>query len=268
MTTRLVSWNINGIRAVHATKGLFEPFVEALDPDVICLQEIKAERSQVELDLEGFEQHWHSADKKGYSGTAIFSKIPAAAVSTGLPSRIENKHRLAEDPFGNTNTEGRVITTEFDDFYLVTCYTPNVKDDLSRLQVRHQQWDPAFLAHVTSLKKKKPVAICGDLNVAHTEDDLARPKENKGKAGFTDEEREGLENLLNAGFVDTFRLFTQGNGHYTWWSFRGGARERNVGWRIDYFLVSDDLAPHVVAAEIHPDILGSDHCPVSITLDM
>jgi exodeoxyribonuclease-3 len=262
---RIVSWNLNGIRAVER-KGLFTPFLEALDPDVICLQEIKAERSQVDLELPGYHEIWHSAERKGYSGTAIFTRDEPIKVTTGLPTRIANKFSLADDPFGDPNREGRVITAEFEDFYVVTVYTPNAKSDLSRLGLRHQSWDPAFLAHLKALKKKKPVAVCGDLNVAHTEDDLAHPKPNVGKAGFTNEEREGIQAFLDAGFVDSFRMFTEGNGHYTWWSNFSKARDRNVGWRIDYFLVSEDLAPKVKAAEIHAEIMGSDHCPVSITL--
>lgn len=267
MTLRLTSWNVNGIRAVQR-KGLFDPFVESLQPDIICLQEIKADPSQVEVTLPDFEQHWHPASKRGYAGTAIFSQPEALTVATGLPTRLVNKHGLKDDPFGNTNEEGRIITAEYEDFFLVTVYTPNVKSDLSRLSVRHERWDPAFLAHVKSLNNKKPVAICGDLNVAHQSDDLANPKPNVGKAGYTDEERAGIQALLDAGFVDSFRMFTQGNGHYTWWSNFSGARERNVGWRIDYFLVSSDLAPLVTNAEIHADLMGSDHCPVSITLDL
>ncbi len=267
MSIRLASWNVNGIRAVHR-KGLFQPFVDSLDPDVICLQEIKADPTQAESNLVGYEEHWHSAEKKGYSGTAIFSKVPTLGVSSRLPTRLANRHNFADDSFGNPNDEGRVITAEFEDFYLVTVYTPNAKGDLSRLGLRHQQWDPAFLAHIKALNKKKPVAICGDLNVAHQPDDLANPKANVGKAGYTDEERAGLQKMLDAGFVDSFRMFTQGNGHYTWWSNFSGARERNVGWRIDYFLVSEDLASKVIAAEIHPELMGSDHCPVSITLDL
>jgi exodeoxyribonuclease III len=267
MPLKLVSWNVNGIRAVHS-KGLFDVFLNEVQPDIICLQEIKAQQEQSPLELSGYHEYWNSADKPGYSGTAIFSKIKPLSVVEGLPKRLETKHGLHDDEFGNTNTEGRVLTAEFDEFYLVTCYTPNAKDDLGRLQLRHQKWDPAFLAHVTALAKKKPVAFCGDLNVAHTEEDLARPKPNVGKAGFTDEEREGFGAMLKAGFVDTFRMFTQGNGHYTWWSYRGGARAGNVGWRIDYFLVSEELAPKVLAAEIHDGTMGSDHCPVSITLDV
>ena len=267
MPITLASWNVNGIRACHG-KGHFDTFLAEVKPDIVCLQETKAQQEQSPLTLEGYHEFWNSADKSGYSGTAIFSRIKPLAVTAGLPKRLETKHELHDDDFGNTNNEGRVLTAEFEDFYLVTCYTPNVKDDLSRLAVRHEKWDPAFLAHVKALAKKKPVAFCGELNVAHTEDDLARPKQNVGKAGFTDEERDGFRAMLKAGFVDTFRLFTQGNGRYTWWSYRGGARSNNVGWRIDYFLVSEDLVDRVVAAEIHDQTLGSDHCPVSITLNL
>ena len=260
---RIASWNVNGIRAVQR-KGLWDPFVAEVAPDVICLQEIKADQSQADVDLEGYHEIWHSAEKKGYSGTAIFSKVEPLSTTTGLSARLAKKHGLAEDSFGDPNAEGRVITAEFEDFYLVTVYTPNAKSDLSRLALRHERWDPAFLDHLRALKKKKPVAVCGDLNVAHTEDDLAHPKPNVGKAGFTNEERAGIQAFLDAGFVDSFRMFTQGNGHYTWWSNFSKARERNVGWRIDYFLVSDDLAPRIEAAAIHAHIMGSDHCPVTI----
>ena len=263
---RLVSWNVNGIRAVQR-KGVFKPFVSSLAPDVICLQETKADQAQAGLDLAGYEQYWHPAVKKGYSGTAILTRRSPLSVVNGLPPAIVKKHQLADDAFGNPNDEGRVMTAEFDDLYVVTAYTPNAKGDLSRLALRHAKWDPAFRAHVSALAKKKPVAICGDLNVAHTPDDLANPKANAGQAGYTTEERLGLDRLLEAGFVDSFREFTQGNGHYTWWSNFSAARERNVGWRIDYFLVSKGLAPRLSAAEIHGDVLGSDHCPVSITLD-
>jgi exodeoxyribonuclease-3 len=263
---RIVSWNVNGIRAVQR-KGLFDPFLESLKPDIFCLQETKAEQSQSTHATGEFAEYWHSAEKKGYAGTAIFAKHEPLSIVTGLPKTIEKKFDFALDAYGNPNNEGRVITAEFDTFYLVTVYTPNVKGDLGRLALRHQQWDPAFLQYIKTLQKKKPVAICGDLNVAHTNDDLANPKANVGKAGFTNEEREGFEKLLGAGLVDSFRIFTQGNGHYTWWSNFSDARSRNVGWRIDYFLVSQDLAPRVKAAEIHADIYGSDHCPVSITID-
>jgi len=264
---RLVSWNINGIRAVQR-KGLFDPFVAALAPDVICLQEVKALQHESDHVLEGYEEHWHSAQKKGYSGTALFSRPAPLRVVTGLPTAIAKKYSLHDDEFGNPNDEGRTITAEYEDFFLVNVYTPNAKGDLSRLRQRHEQWDPAFLAYLKKLNKTKPVVVCGDLNVAHTPDDLANPKANVGKAGFTNEERHRFDELLTNGFVDSFRLFTQGNGHYTWWSNFSGARARNVGWRIDYFLVSKDFVHRVVAADIHADVMGSDHCPVSITLDL
>jgi exodeoxyribonuclease-3 len=263
----LVSWNVNGIRAV-TRKGLFTPFLSELDPDVICLQETKATQSQSELELSGYEEHWNSAVKKGYSGTAIFSRPAPLRVTAGLPDDIIAKFRVHGDLFGNPNDEGRVLTAEYDGFFLVTVYTPNTKDDLGRLELRHSQWDPAFLAYVQALEQKKPVVFCGDLNVAHTSADLANPKSNAGKKGFTDQERQGFQNYLDAGFVDTFRMFHEGNGFYTWWSNFANARVRNVGWRIDYFVVSRSLASLVLASDIHPDIMGSDHCPVSLTLDI
>lgn len=262
---RIVSWNVNGIRAVHK-KELFHPFLEALQPDVVCLQEIKSQEHEFDGDLSEFDAHWHPAEKKGYSGTAIFSKPRPLSVTKGMPKAIIDKYDLTNDDFGDVSSEGRVVTAEYDDFYLVTVYTPNAKGDLGRLKLRHEKWDPAFLAYVKKLEKTKPVIFCGDLNVAHQPDDLANPKPNEGKAGYTDEERYGFEQFLAAGFVDTFRMFTSGNGHYTWWSYVTGARARNAGWRIDYFLVSEALKDRVIAAEIHADIMGSDHCPVSITL--
>ncbi len=262
---RLVSWNVNGIRAVQR-KGLWVPFVVGLDADVLCLQETKADEAQAACDLEGYHQFWNPAVKKGYSGTAILSRVAPISVSRGLPATIVKRHGLADDAFGNANDEGRVQTAEFEDFFLVNAYTPNAKGDLTRLGFRHQCWDPAFRAYLTTLRKKKPVAVCGDLNVAHTDDDVANAKTNRGQAGFTNEERQGFVDLLGAGYVDSFRIFTEGPGHYTWWSNFSNARARNVGWRIDYFLVSANLAPRVAAAEIHADYMGSDHCPVSITL--
>jgi exodeoxyribonuclease-3 len=263
---KLYSWNVNGIRAV-TRKELFVPFIEKEQPDILCLQETKAERGQAEIDLKDYEEYWNSADKKGYSGTAIFSKLKPLAVLNGLPEDIIDKFHVTGDTYGDPNKEGRVIAAEYEHFYIVTVYTPNAKDDLSRVPLRHKHWDPAFLEYCKQLEKKKPVIFCGDLNVAHTEDDLARPKPNVGKKGFTDEEREGFQNFLDAGFVDTLRLFKKGNGYYTWWSHWGNARANNVGWRIDYFLVSESLKDKVKAAEIHPEVLGSDHCPISITLD-
>jgi exodeoxyribonuclease III len=262
---KIISWNVNGIRAVHK-KGLFLPFVKKLKPDVLCLQETKAMEGQAELDLPEYEEYWCSADKKGYSGVAIFTKETPLDVRFGLPEDIALTYGLANDGYGDPNKEGRIIAADIGQVIVVSVYTPNAKDDLSRLSLRHKQWDPAFLEYMKRLEEEKPVIFCGDLNVAHTEDDLARPKENRGVKGFTDEEREGIQALVDAEFVDTFRLFHKGNGFYTWWSHFNQARERNVGWRIDYIFVSKKLAPKVKKADIHPDIYGSDHCPVSIVL--
>jgi exodeoxyribonuclease-3 len=262
---KLYSWNVNGIRAVHR-KGLFESFLEQHRPDVLCLQETKADRGQVEIDLPGYFEYWNSAVKKGYSGTAIFSKRQPITVVNGYPQAFARRFSFADELRRDSAEEGRVITAEFDDYFVVTVYTPNAKDDLSRLSLRFRQWDPAFLAYCKELEAHKPVIFCGDLNVAHTELDLANPKPNRGKKGFTDEERQGFQNFVEAGFIDTFRVFTKGNGHYSWWSHFANSRARNIGWRIDYFLVSAALQQSVKAAAIHPEIMGSDHCPVSITL--
>ena len=263
---KLYSWNVNGIRAVHR-KGLFLSFLEKHQPDVLCLQETKAERGQIEIELPGYREYWNSAVKKGYSGTAIFSKQEPIAVTNGYPTEFANRFSFADELQRDSAEEGRVITAEFENHHVVTVYTPNAKDDLSRLGLRFKHWDPAFLAYCRQLESRKPVILCGDLNVAHTELDLANPKSNRGKKGFTDEERKGFQNMLDAGFIDTFRMFTQGNGHYSWWSHFANSRARNVGWRIDYVLVSRQLRDAVKQAEIHPAVLGSDHCPVSITLD-
>lgn len=235
-------------------------------PDILCLQETKAEQGQAIIDIPDYIEYWNSADKKGYSGTAIFTKVKPLAVLNGLPQDIGQKYGLIADKYGDPNREGRVITAEYDKFYVVTVYTPNAKDDLTRVPLRHKQWDPAFLAYCKRLEENKPVIFCGDLNVAHTEEDLANPKTNIGKKGFTSEERSGFQAFIDAGFKDTFRLFTNGSGHYTWWSYFANARSRNIGWRIDYVLVSESLESKVKSAEIHPDITGSDHCPVSIDL--
>ena len=258
---KIISWNLNGIRAVHK-KGLFVPFVERYSPDIICLQETKAQRHQSEIDLPDYEEYWNSADRAGYSGTAIFTKEKPLAVINGIDKEIAKKYGLADDGYGDPNAEGRVIVAEYKDFYVASVYTPNAKDDLSRIYLRHKQWDPAFLEYMKLLEKKKPVIFCGDLNVAHTPDDLARPKENMGKKGFTQEEREGIDMIIAGGFVDTFRLFTQGNGHYTWWSHFGGARARNVGWRIDYVFASKILEKKIKKSEILAEVMGSDHCPI------
>ncbi len=262
---KLYSWNVNGIRAVWK-KGVFQTFMQAHQPDVLCLQETKAERGQIEIDLPDYHEYWNSAVKKGYSGTAIFSKTQPISVTNGYPPEFANRFKFADELQRDSAEEGRVITAEFEKFFVVTVYTPNTKDDLSRLRLRHDHWDPAFLAYCKQLELKKPVVFCGDLNVAHTELDLANPKSNKGKKGFTDEERRGFQNFLDAGFIDTFRMFKQGNGFYTWWTHFANSRARNVGWRIDYFLVSESLRDAVVAADIHPDVMGSDHCPVSLQL--
>jgi exodeoxyribonuclease-3 len=265
--TKIYSWNVNGIRAV-LKKNVFLPFIEQEQPDILCLQETKAKQEQVELELPGYTQFWYSADKPGYSGTALFAKQAPQQVMNGFPQDIIDKYHVTGDTYGDPNLEGRVIAAEFEKFWVVTVYTPNAKDDLSRIPLRHKSWDPAFLAYCKQLERTKPVVFCGDLNVAHTEDDLANPKPNRGKKGFTEEERGGFQNFVDAGFVDTLRLFKQGNGFYTWWSHFANARARNVGWRIDYFLVSESLRDKVKSAGIHADVLGSDHCPISITLDI
>ena len=264
---KLYSWNVNGIRAV-TKKGLFQPFLDAEQPDILCLQEIKAKPEQIEFELDGYDAFWYSADKPGYSGTAVLSKPAPLQIVNGLPQDIIKQFKVSGDIYGDPNQEGRVMAAEFDKFWLVTVYTPNAKDDLSRIPLRHKHWDPAFLAYCKRLEKSKPVVFCGDLNVAHAEDDLANPKPNRGKKGFTDEERAGFQAFVDAGFIDTFRSFKQGNGYYTWWSHFSNSRARNVGWRIDYFLVSSSLKGKVKTADIHPKIMGSDHCPISVTLDI
>ena len=249
---KIISWNVNGIRAV-LKKGFLE-FVSKENPDIICIQETKASPEQVDLNLENYPyKYWNSAIKKGYSGTAIFSKIKPIAIENDL--KIE-KH----------DQEGRVICFELDNYYLVTVYTPNSKRDLSRLNYRHKEWDVDFLKYLQKLESKKPVIFCGDLNVAHKEIDLKNPKSNKKNAGFTEEEREGFENYVKAGFVDTFRIFNKDPEHYTWWSYMFNSRAKNVGWRIDYFCVSDIIKNKVQEARILPDVMGSDHAPILIEM--
>jgi exodeoxyribonuclease-3 len=265
---RLISWNVNGIRAVH-NKKLFVPFVEQYKPDVLCLQETKAQQAQSEVDLPDYEEYWNSAEKKGYSGTAIFSKTKPLSILLGIPEDIVKKYKLNDDGYGDPTKEGRVIAAEFEKYYVVTVYTPNSKPDLSRLSLRHKQWDPAFLAYMQRLEETKPVIFCGDLNVAHTEIDLANPKANEGEHGFTKEEREGIQNVIDAGFIDTFRHFHKDEPNkYTWWTHWANARARNIGWRIDYFFASKSLAKHLKNADILPDVLGSDHCPVLLEVDI
>ena len=262
---KLYSWNVNGIRAVW-NKGLFQKFIEEHDPDILCLQETKAQPHESPVDLSEYHEFWNSADKKGYSGTAIFSKQKPLEVRYGFSEKV-NKKFAFEDKFGDTSKEGRVISARYDDFWVVTVYTPNSKEKLERLGLRHDTWDPAFLMHIQELESDAPVIFSGDLNVAHQEIDLARPKENTGKHGFTIEEREGINNLINAGFTDTFRYLHPDNEEaYTWWSHWGNSRQRNVGWRIDYWLISNKIQSKLDAAEIHSSVMGSDHCPVSITL--
>lgn len=264
---KLISWNVNGIRSVHK-KGALAPFLEKVKPDIACFQETKAEEHQSEVDLPDYEEYWNSSSgRKGYAGTAIFSKIKPLSVRLGFPEDILSEYKL-KDGYGDPNEEGRVITAEYGGFWVVNVYTPNAKPDLSRLTLRHRQWDPAFLAFLKQLEKNKPVILCGDLNVAHTPDDLANPKANEGEHGFTKEEREGIDVLIEADFVDTFRIFTKGGGHYTWWSNFSNARARNIGWRIDYFFVSKKLVPKVRAAKIYPEVYGSDHCPVLLEFDL
>jgi len=262
---KIYSWNVNGIRAVHK-KGLLEPFLAEHQPDILCLQETKANQDQIDLDFEDYEEYWFSAERKGYSGTAIFTKHTPIAVQHGLPANIATKYQLA-DEYGDTLKEGRTMVAEFEPFFVSTVYTPNAKDDLSRIAMR-QQWDPAYLEYMDQLQQVKPVIFCGDFNVAHTELDLSRPKENRGKKGFTDEERAGIEAMIDKGFTDTFRLFNQEGNNYTWWSHFAGARERNIGWRIDYFFVDADSADKVLDCFIQPEVMGSDHCPIGLVLDL
>ena len=264
---RLVSWNVNGLRGIHK-KELFVPFVKKYQPDILCLQETKAEKGQAVIDLPEYEEFWNSSTtRKGYSGTAIFTKIKPLSVRLGFPQGILGGFPELADSYGDPDKEGRIVAAEFEKFFVVNVYTPNSKPDLSRLPLREKNWDPAFLVYCKELEKEKPVIMCGDFNVAHTPDDLAQPKQNEGEHGFTKEERAGLDRLVEAGFTDTFRMFIQGNGHYTWWSNFGNARARNIGWRIDYFFVSNSLKKKVTAAKILPEAMGSDHCPVLLELE-
>lgn len=265
---KLYSWNVNGIRAV-LNKGTFQAFIAEHQPDVLCLQETKAKPEQVDLDVPGYNVYWNSADKAGYSGTAIFSKVKPLTIINGFADDIAVKYGLAGDSYGDPTKEGRVLSVEFDDFWVVTVYTPNSKGDLSRLELRHKQWDPAFLEHLKELEKTKPVLFSGDLNVAHNEIDLANPKPNVGKHGFTNEEREGFESLEKAGFVDTLRAaYPETPELYSWWTHWANARARNIGWRIDYWLASTSIADKISNPAIHANVMGSDHCPVSIEITL
>lgn len=259
---RIFSWNVNGLRAV-LNKGALQDFIAKEQPDILCLQETKAKPGQAEVDLPEYEELWNSAERPGYSGTAIFTKIKPLSVVNILPTDND-----FADKFGDPLNEGRVQTTEFDKFYLVNIYTPNSKRGLERLKLREKLWDPAVRKYLKELEKKKPVVVCGDFNAAHTEIDLARPAANRHNAGFTDEERRGIDALMGAGLVDTFRTLRPDEQRYTWWSHWGHARENNVGWRIDYFFVSRSLRQKLKDAEIYEHYMGSDHCPISITLDI
>lgn len=251
------------------TKGALQKFITEHDPDILCLQETKAERGQFEIDFPQYHEHFFSAVKKGYSGTAIFSKMPAIRYIDGFPEDIIKQFGVTGDTYGDPNAEGRIIAAEFDDFWVVTCYTPNSKGDLSRLSLRYDHWDRACLAYLQQLEETKLVLYCGDMNVAHQEIDLANPKPNVGKHGFTNEERERFQDYLDAGFVDTFRAAHPGEpNHYSWWTHWANARARNVGWRIDYWLASAAIAKNVTNPQIHPDVMGSDHCPVSIEVTL
>ena len=248
---KFISWNVNGIRAC-LTKG-FMDFFNKEDADIFCLQETKVQAGQVELELNGYHQYWNYAEKKGYSGTAIFTKKEPLSVRYGLGIEEHDK-------------EGRVITLEFEDFYFITVYTPNSKTELARLDYR-MVWEDDFRKYMQNLEKEKPVVVCGDLNVAHKEIDLKNPKTNKNNAGFTDEERGKFTELMNAGFIDTFRYFyPEQEGIYSWWSYRFKAREKNAGWRIDYFLTSGSMKDRLESVKIHKEILGSDHCPVELVI--
>lgn len=248
---KLISWNVNGLRAV-VNKGFCDIF-KNLNADIFCIQETKMQEGQLDINFEGYEKYFNSAVRKGYSGTAIFTRVKPISVKYGID--IEEHDQ-----------EGRVITLEFDKFYLVNCYTPNAQRELTRLTYR-MKWEDDFREYLKKLDKNKPVILCGDLNVAHQEIDLKNPKSNKGNAGFTDEERNQMTNLLNAGFIDSFRfLYPEKTDCYSWWSYMGKAREKNIGWRIDYFIVSKKLEKMIEEAKIHPEILGSDHCPVELDL--
>ncbi len=256
---RIFSWNVNGVRAV-LRKGALQEFLAAERPDVVCLQEIKAKPEQVEEDFAGYKVFWNPAERSGYSGTAILV-APKSLEKSPVVRRVAWENALAVQ-------EGRVLILEFEQFFLVDVYTPNAKPDLSRLGLREKEWDPDFLKLLKKLEQEKPVVTCGDFNAAHTEIDLARPKENMKNAGFTKEERQGVTNLINGGFVDTFRQLHPTEQRYSWWSHWGKARERNVGWRIDYFFVSERLLEKLRGAEIYEKYQGSDHCPIGIELEV
>lgn len=282
---KIFSWNVNGLRAV-INKGAFQKFLEEYEPDIVCLQEIKAKPEQIKYNFPGYKVFWNSAKRPGYSGTAtLVSSADSSALDVIRWS--SGKDRPLDDFLGDVRNirlehpnqrfyasetsvavpEGRILTLDLDKFYLVNVYVPNSKPDLSRLKLRENEWDPEFLKYLKELEKEKPVVVCGDFNAAHEEIDIARPKTNHHSAGFTDEERRGITNYINAGFVDTFRSLNPEAVRYTWWSHWGKARENNVGWRIDYFFISKSLEKNLKSAEIYENVMGSDHCPISIELE-
>lgn len=263
---KIYSWNVNGVRAV-LKKGALQEFLAQYKPDILCLQETKAKQEQKEVDFPEYIELWNAAQRPGYSGTAIFTKEKPLSTFSDFTEDLAIGYEWGEDQYGDPLNEGRIITAEYPEFYLVNVYTPNAKRDLSRLTLRHDLWDPAFFEFLLELEKHKPVVVCGDFNVAHREIDLARPGDNHHNAGFTDEERAGAERLAEH-FVDTFRELHPEEQRYSWWSHWARARERNVGWRIDYFWISRELLPRLRAAEIHENVMGSDHCPVSIELEI
>lgn len=267
MTTyNIFSWNVNGIRAV-TRKNALSNLISTENPDILCIQETKAKQDQAEIDLPEYEEIWNSAKRAGYSGTAIFTKERPLQTIIGFSENINSSFNWDDDSHGSPLDEGRVLTAEYPEFFLVNAYTPNSKPDLARLKLRELLWDPAFLSYLKELEKTKPVVVCGDFNAAHTEIDLARPKDNEKNAGYTPEERQGITNIINAGFIDTFRLLHPDEQKYTWWTWRAHARERNIGWRIDYFFISKSLEKNLKSAEILNEFSGSDHCPISITLE-
>ena len=258
---KIYSWNVNGLRAV-LRKGALQDFLKQEHPDILCIQETKAKQCQAEVDFPEYEELWNSAERPGYAGTAIFTKIKPLSVRYNFPC-----NNNLQDGFGDPLSEGRVLTAEFEQFFLVNVYTPNSKRELERLSLREKLWDPEFLKYLKDLEQTKPVVVCGDFNAAHEEIDIARPNTNHHSAGFTDEERQGITNYLNAGLIDTFRALHPTEVRYTWWSHWGQARANNVGWRIDYFFISKSLRGHLKSADIYEHYMGSDHCPISIDLE-
>ena len=263
---KIYSWNVNGLRAV-IRKNTFSSFVSNHRPDILCLQETKAKQGQAEIDLPEYTEYWNSAARPGYAGTAIFVKNSIQVLNKYDNFDKYNDLKVKKDTFGDPLNEGRILTLELEKLFIVTVYVPNSKNELERLEMREYEWDPALCEYLKRLEKTKPVVVCGDFNAAHEEIDIARPKTNHHSAGFTDEERKGITNLIDAGFIDTFRALNPNAVRYTWWSHWGHARENNVGWRIDYCFISETLKKDLKSAEIYEAVMGSDHCPISIDLE-